>query len=391
MDGKPKLFVVLSRVPYPLEKGDKLRAYHQIKALSNVHEIHLFCLSESKIPRESIDELNKIVDHLTIFKLNKILILWNLFKAIFSGVPFQVAYFNQFKARKVVRNIISEYKPDSIYCQLVRTTEYVKDIHHIPKTLDYMDAFSKGMYRRSEISKGIKKYFFKTEGDRLKLYEHKMFDYFDHHTIISEQDKKYISHNNQAKIITIENGIDKSFFEANSKVTQVYDLLFVGNLSYAPNIECCHYLLDELLADLIKWKPDVKILLAGANPNESLVSKVKNLENVELSGWIDDIRTAYWSAKIFVAPLFIGTGLQNKLLESMALGIPCVTTSLANNALNAEVGKDILISDSQVSFIENIKSLLEDSELYGTISKNGKEYVRGNFNWENSTKKIPLN
>ena len=390
MADKKKIFVMLSRVPFPLEKGDKLRAYHQIKALSETYRISLCCLSDKKVDDSAIRELEKITGELHILYLKKWLIYWNVFKMLFSNKPFQVGYFFQKGIKKQVLTLIEKFNPDSIYCQLIRVSEYVKNIHNIPKTIDYMDAFSKGMYRRSEVSKGLKKYIFKLEGDRLRLYENKIFDYFDHHTIISGQDRQYIGHSNNNAIDIVENGIDDSFFTYKSDVKPEFDIVFVGNLNYAPNIACCEFIIDELYPELIKRMSDTKILLAGANPHDKILGKAERYKNVKVSGWIEDIRSGYCSGKVFVAPLFIGTGLQNKLLEAMALGVPCVTTDLANNALGAEADKSILLANSTQAFVESIYKLLSDKNLYDSIADEGKTFVRNHFNWKDSSDRIPL-
>ncbi len=390
MSDQKKIFIILSRVPYPLEKGDKLRAYHQIRALSKDHYISLCCLSDRRTDKETLTELNKITDELDILYLNRWLIYWNVFKMLFSTKPFQIGYFFQKKYKKIIHRKIEELQPDVIYCQLIRVAEYVKDIHNIPKTIDYMDAFSKGMLRRAKIEKGIRKYLLKLEGERLRIYENRIFDYFDHHTIISEQDRYYIGHTNNHSIKVVENGIDASFFENLEQPEKQYDIVFVGNLNYAPNISCCEFLIDKLYPELVKVKPDFKILLAGANPHDSIRSKVSSNTNIELSGWVEDIRFSYLSGKVFVAPLFIGTGLQNKLLEAMALGVPCVTTPLANNALGAQEGTEVLIAKTLQEFTDSVFLLLNDSGLYDNIGASARHFVKEHFDWKKSTGRIPL-
>ena len=387
-NAKKKIVVVLSRVPYPLEKGDKLRAYYQIKELSKTYSVSLCCLTEEKISKPAKKELEKITDEFHVFKLKKWLIYWNVFKTTFSQKPFQVGYFFQHKIKKEITNCIRSFEPDFIYCQLIRAAEYVKDIYDFPKTIDYMDAFSKGMLRRADISKGLKRYLLKLEGERLKRYENRIFDYFDNHIIISEQDKKYITHSKNDTIQVVENGIDDSFFNYTSLSPKTYDLVFVGNLSYAPNVECCHYIIDYIFPELIKRLPSAKILLAGVTPHASIVSKVEGIENITVSGWLRDIREGYVSGKLFVAPLFIGTGLQNKLLEAMALGVPCITTSLANNALKAKPDEAILIANSTFEFVDSIMNLLENESKYNDLSTAASQFVKHQFNWRESTGKI---
>lgn len=378
-----KLFVLLSRFPYPLEKGDKLRAYQQIKILSQKHQIHLCCLSDCEIRPEWKAELENYCKSVTIHYLSKPLIYWNTAKKIFSDQPYQVGYFFQTKIQRKIKQQISDLHPDHIYCQLIRTANYVKDIHDIPKTIDYMDALSMGMIRRSEISTGIKKSLFASEGARLREFENRIFDYFNFHSIISEQDKSLINHPQNDEIVVIENGISSDYFSHPKKEKRNTDILFTGNMSYPPNIECSEYLVNEIKPLL---HADLNISLTGASPAQ----RIKDLaqDGVNVTGWVEDIKDAYSDSKIFVAPLFIGTGLQNKLLEAMAMGLPCVTTTLANNALNAAQNEQILIANTAEEFSLSIERLLTDKNLYSKISEAGRNYVMSNFSWERSVNKL---
>ncbi len=382
-----KLVVVLSRFPYPLEKGDKLRAYHQLKELSLQHEIILCSLTDQKIDPAWIKEINNFCSEVHLFRLKKPLLYWNTIKQFFSNRPYQIGYFYQRKIHRELVQIIQKKEPDHIYCQLIRTAEYVKDIHNVPKTLDYMDALSKGMLRRAEIAKGIKKQLFLIEGKRLAEYENRIFDYFNHHVIISTQDRDLIGHPQSSEIEIIENGIDQSFIDYKSNDKKEFDLVFTGNMNYPPNVECAEYIVNTIYPKLKALHPQLCILLSGANPHQRVLDLAENGQ-VIVTGWVEDIKTSYAKGKLFVAPLFIGTGLQNKLLEAMAMGLPCITTPLANNALGAVDNSSILIAKDSDEFVEKINALLSDSNLMSSVSKQGKKFVSSEFDWKKSIEKL---
>jgi glycosyltransferase involved in cell wall biosynthesis len=250
-----------------------------------------------------------------------------------------------------------------------------------------MDALSKGIQRRIEKAPFYLKWLFKIESKRLANYERQIFDYFENQIIISEQDRELILHPNKAKIHCIPNGVDNSFFEKIDE-TKKYDLLFVGNMSYAPNIEAANYISTELIPNLKKSNPTISFLISGANPHSSILKLAKNNSTISVSGWIDDIRTSYAQGKIFIAPMMIGTGMQNKLIEAMAMGIPCITTSLANNAIKALHNESIIVANTKEEFIEAIEKLLSDSLYYSKIAEGGKSFVKQNYNWKSTTQKL---
>ncbi len=380
---KPKLIYVVSRFPYPLEKGDKLRAFHQLKELSKHFEITLIAISEKNIDHDHLLMIEPYCIDIQIIRINRFSIFINLLVALIQGKPLQTGYFFSWKGYKKVKKILKSIEPDHIFCQLIRCAEYVKDYHNCPKTIDYMDALSKGIERRIEQQSFISKWLFKLEFRRLLSYERSIFEYFENKTIISDQDRNYIFHPEKDKINVIANGIDASFF-VNLKLEKKYDLVFVGNLSYAPNIEAVHFILNNI----IQVNRNLTCLISGANPSKSLIDKCSKHKNVTINGWVDDIRTSYQEGKIFVAPMMIGTGMQNKLLEAMASGLPCITTSMTNNAINADDKKEIFVADSAEEYHKTINRLLTDQEKINHIGSAGKNFVQNNYSWENVT--IPL-
>ena len=376
--------VITSRFPYPLDKGDKLRAYHQIKEFSKECEVHLVSLSNKNINKKDKNELEKLCKTVSIYKLNKIHSILSLFRALFNKKPFQVALFYNKKIHNKIKKKTREINPNHIYCQLIRCTEYVKDEFDIPKTIDFMDVLSKGIERRISTSPFYLKKLLKTEAERLKVYENIMFEYFDNHAIISLQDQELIYHVKREEIAIIPNGIDTLFFSPNNKKEKKYTLLFNGNMQYQPNVKSAIYIVTHILP-LVKEKiPGVSLLISGTSPAKEVQELAS--ESVTVSGWMDDIRDAYNLASVFIAPMQIGTGLQNKLLEAMAMEMPCVTSKLANNALNAMPNEEILIGNSKEEYAELIVQLINNPSQSKELGKNGQTYVRNNFNWETSTK-----
>jgi len=379
-----RLFFILPRVPYPTEKGDKLRAFHQIKHLSKHHEIILCALNDGVLHEDAIPVLHKYVKAVHIIPISKITIVFNLFKTLFSNKPLQVGYFYNASSAKKIRDLIDEYKPDHLFCQLIRVAEYVKGIP-IPKTLDYQDVFSKGVERRLATSPFYMKPFLKIEYNRLLRYEHEAFEAFDNRIIISEPDRDLIPHPDRNKIVVVANGVDMGFFKP-MELEKEYDLVFTGNMGYPPNIKSAEFLVNNILPEVLPHKPDLSLLIAGASPHLRVM--VLKSARVDVSGWVPDMRECYARARIFIAPMQLGTGLQNKLLEAMAMQIPCITSPLAFQALNARDGEDILVAHTPKEYAAHILMLLNNPEKARQIAINGYNFVQKNFSWDTETAKI---
>ncbi|MEM8901288.1 MAG: glycosyltransferase [Bacteroidota bacterium] len=377
-----KLLILASRFPYPLEKGDKLRLFHQITYLSQKHEIILCCLNEEKPRQEDLQKVSALCEEVYVFNIGKTRSLWEMAKAMFKPIPFQVAYFFRKEFLSHIREITQKHKIEHVYCQLLRMGEYAK-VEGLPSTIDYMDTFSLGMKRRSEKSPAWVKPLINWEAWKLAYYEQALFSRFNHHLIISSQDREALplSSEQKAQVHIVPNGIDLDFFSYQASLEKTHELVFVGNLGYYPNEQAARYLVKSLLPKLSRAEPGIRLLLAGARPSQE-IRQYSQLPQVDVLGWVDDIRTAYQSGQIFIAPLFTGSGQQNKILEAMALGIPCITTSIVNDAIGAKEGVEILLAETVSDFILQIKKLLDQPGLHASISRNARKFVESHYSWK---------
>lgn len=379
-----KIFVLLPRFPYPLEKGDKLRAYNQIRFLSEHHDIHLCALSDIPVRAEHIAAMKPFCASIHIIRLTKITIGVNIFLAFLKGKPLQTGYFYSRKARKSIDRLIAGIKPDHIYCQLIRVAEYVRK-KPFPKTIDYQDVFSEGMRRRQFSAPAYLKPVLGMEYRRLCKYESEIFDDFDHKTIISKPDRDLIQHPDKDQIAVIINGVDTEYYfplNADKK----YDLVFIGNMGYPPNVNASVFLINKVLPIVRESIPEVTVALAGATPHPDVCALKSNY--VEVTGWVEDLREYYAKARIFIAPMQLGTGLQNKLLEAMAMKIPCITSPLANGALDAKNGEEILVGTTAGEYAQLILRLLHDPAEAEKIATKGHKFVLRNYNWKAATAKL---
>ena len=379
-----KLVVLTSRIPYPLEKGDKLRIFHQIKHLAQSHDVCLICLNDSS---EKIDTsiLEELVSELHVIPLSKWKIPFRMFFSLFHQLPFQVTYFLEWKNKQVIESIIQNFKADHIYCQLIRTSEYVKDLFQFEKTIDYMDAFSAAAMRRAETEKGLRKLFWKVEFSRVKNYERGIFDYFKHHSIISHQDRNLLAIPSNKNIEIVPNGVDTSHFK-NLNLTKKYDLVFAGNMNYPPNIAAAIFLATEILPKVATHFPNATLLIAGANPSSDVLNLAN--EQITISGWMNDIREAYCESRVFIAPMFIGAGMQNKILEAMSSELPVITTSLAAEAFPEKNQSKLLEANSAFEFAKAIQYYLLNENARISDGENNRHYVEEKYSWNISNKKL---
>lgn len=378
-----KIFVLLPRIPYPLEKGDKLRAFNQIKQLAKRNEIILCALNDNKKVNEqdAFHALQPYCQSINFIKITKPQIGLGLVRAFFKGLPMQCGYFYNRKAAKKVNALITKHKPEMLFCQLLRTAEYIRH-KDIPKTIDYQDIFSYGMKRRADVASFVTRPIYNMEYRRLCRYEAAIFDDFDVKTIISAPDRDLFPHERRNEILIVPNGVDHEKYHPMDREKK-YDLVFTGNMSYAPNVNAVEYLANDILPIVWKTLPEVKMYIAGATPDPR-VKKCAN-EKIIVSGWLDDIRTAYAESRVFIAPMRIGTGLQNKLLEAMSMRLPAITSPLANASLGAKPNEEILVGSNAQEMAQHIVTLLTDKEKADRLAQAGFDFTNRVYDWGKAT------
>ena len=378
-----KIFVLLPRIPYPLEKGDKLRAFNQIKELAKRNEVMLCALNDDpKVSeQDAFRALQPYCQSINFVRIKKMQILEGMVRAFFKGLPIQCGYFYNRKVAKKVDALIDKHKPDMLFGQLLRVAEYIRH-KDIPKTIDYQDIFSYGMKRRADIASPLKRPIYNMEYRRLRRYEAAIFDDFDVRTIISEADRDLFPHEKRDEILIIPNGVDHEKYHPMDGEKR-YDLVFTGNMSYAPNVNAVEYLANEILPIVWKTLPDVKLYIAGATPDP----KVKRVasERIIVSGWLDDIRDAYAQSRVFIAPMRIGTGLQNKLLEAMSMRLPAITSPLANASLGAQPDEEILVGSNAAEIAQHIITLLTDPAKADRLAQAGFDFTNRVYDWGKAT------
>jgi polysaccharide biosynthesis protein PslH len=375
-----KILFITSRFPYPLNKGDKLRVYYQLKYLSENNEIYLIAIDEKPITKEDFQSVSPFCKSIYIFILPCYKRLFQILISPFKGIPLQVAFFYNIIIHRKIEYLVSQIQPDFIHCHLIRTTEYVKNIKNIHKSLDFMDAFGKGMEKRQKIERNIfKRMLFSYEKYQLYNYETKVFGFIDKFSIISEQDKESIRNPRGKEIKIIPNGVDFELFYPQNKEKH-YDILFMGNLGYPPNIYAVLFLVKEIIP-LVKISiPDIKLLIAGIEAPRQI--KQLQSENVHVIEKFNEISESIAISKIMLAPMLISIGLQNKILQAMAMKIPCIVSSLSNNAIKAPNHITIIEANTPNEYSNQIIELLNDDNKSNRIGQNGYEFVKKNYSWE---------
>lgn len=380
------LLYITTRIPAPDLRGDQIRAFHQLRILSQKMKITLVFLSSGQENSQRISVLQDLGIEVHSFRFPKWKRLLALRHSLFSRFPFQVSLFFSSKTEKAIQILAKERSFDVVHCHLIRTALYARSLNASVRSIDFMDAYGFGMNLRYEKNKNfLKRIVLKSERDRLLDFEAKTFDSFNRHFMISKQDALRIVHPENKDIIVSANGVDFSQFYP-KRLEEKYDLVFMGNMDYVPNIAAVTFIVEEILPQLRKEIPSVSLLIAGRGATKLIQSYQS--DSIKVIQHFDDISEAIASAKVMLAPMVISIGLQNKLLQAMAMKVPCVTSDAANGAIGATPNEHILTANTSQQFIERTLKLLRNEVLQKSIANSAHEFVHQHFTWEHCSQQI---
>lgn len=374
-----RILFLTSRFPYPLDKGDKLRVFNQVKGLAERHEVHLVSLSEVASSANDMNAVRPYCASMTDHVLPRWKRMMRLPLAFASGLPLQVQYF---RSRRIAHSIAHQaqlLRPDVVHCHLIRMAPYVTAGMAPRLTLDYMDCFSVGAVREAVNASLLKRSLLRYEYRQLLRYERATGTQFDGHCIISPDDRSHLPLRDTAQVRLVANGVDRSIFHPLVR-EQRYDVLFTGHMGYPPNIAAALFTAREVMPRLRRMKPDAKLLIAGIGATAEI--RALQSERTDVVERFTHIREAFAQSRVMVAPMFISIGLQNKILQAMAMEIPVVTTSQGNAAIGGEHEKHLFVADSAEAITSSIHALLTDRALRDRMTRDAASFLDARFTWE---------
>ena len=378
---KKKLLILTSRNPYPnIDGGDKLRIHNLARELSLYFEITLTTLTRSKVNENIIPEIPNFYNKFYSYRLTYWNSLFNFIKTFFltKKIPLICGVYYSSKIKSKIHKDIDTY--DYVFVHLSKMHLYV-DKNIKPRIIfDMCDLESlkiKSILHNKSFS--FKSLFFILSKNRTQYFENNLPNYYQYVTLTSNYEvnllKKNTSHRN---VLLLMNGIDpRIVFENFDKRT----ILFIGNMNTLANIDAFQYFYFNIFlnSDLLNRF----ILKVAGKMSDNFIRKYDKHSNLILVPDFNDVSSLFCDVFVGVAPMRIGSGLQNKVLEYMSHGVPCVSTQLASSAFNVKHDFNILIVNNDNDWEVEINKLL-NKETYTYISKNGINYCINSHNWKNA-------
>jgi glycosyltransferase involved in cell wall biosynthesis len=385
---RKKLLFISSKKIYPLTRGDRIRVFNTLKILSEEYDIDLLFLTNEKTNDEDLIEIQKYCKNIKEFCFPNIAYILNvLFGLIKNKRPLQVNYFYFEKVQKWIDKRINEY--DIVFCNHVRTTEYVKKYNSLTKVVDFVDAISMNYITAQKGAKLLWKYIYKIESKRLINYEVEISKKFDRNIIISETDKNHIVKHGGKNDFTVISNFVKNFDEVKVNSVSENSLSFIGAMNYEPNVSAMVYFCREVLPELKIKKPDLEMEIIGGFVSKE-VERLSEIDGVNVRGFVEKPEIIIKNTCLFVAPMISGAGVQNKILEAMKLGKCVITTKIGAQGLPNLDGNEIIIAEDKKDMVDQILYYLDETNKYkrDKIGENAHKYILKYFSYEGVRKQM---
>ncbi len=381
------------RIPYPPNKGDKIRSYNILKHLTKTKNVSLGFLIDDPKDHKYVSTLKEQCEHIFYDQIQSFRKkIYSLGSALLNNTPITIPFFYSTKLQNQLDDFLDKESIDTIVCSSSPTAEYIFRSRHyqhlvnnVHLVMDFIDMDSQKWSQYASREGFPLSIIYSREASKLFKYEQKIECVFKQLFIVSEAEKKLFQELIPTeKITAISNGVDLDFFNPefhSDKHLPSPSLVFTGAMDYWPNIDGAIWFVENVLP-LIKLSfPDVIFYLVGSNPSSEL-NKLEANEGVVITGFVDDIRDYIQQADVCVIPLRIARGIQNKVLEAMAMGKAIVSTPEAAEGLNIDLEKDISIKNEADSFADEVISLLSNRDKTVKLGINARKVVEKNYSWE---------
>jgi sugar transferase (PEP-CTERM/EpsH1 system associated) len=395
-----KILYLAHRIPYPPNKGDKIRSFNEIKYLAENHTIDLICLADDPEDLQHQEALQKYCRKVFVHPVNT---GWSKVRGIIDfclGKTISAAYFYRHPVQKTFNHWLETEDYDAIICFSSPMAEYIfkskllktagkGGVSKRPKLImDFCDVDSDKWLQYAQKEAFPLKQVYQAENFRLQAYETQVYKTFDASTVASQKEKGLFLQVCPAaeNMVVLPNGVDTEYFSPQStqpaeQLTDESALVFTGAMDYHANVDGVCWFCEHIFPAVRKQYENARFYIVGRNPAPA-VEKLGTLPGVHVIGNVADIRPWYQKAAVFVVPMRLGRGVQNKVLEAMAMGRPVVSTSKANDGIGALDGEHLIIADSADNFARAVTGLLQDHNRQKILGVNARNFVLAENTWE---------
>lgn len=383
-----KILFICHRFPYPPARGGKIRPFNIIRHLSTRGEVTVASLVRSAEERRAGEGLAQYCRQIIVRQIGPLAAGWRMVIRLPTATPSSFGYFWSSLLAADIRRELNRRRYDLIFVHCSSVARYVEDAKAALKILDFgdMDSEKWAMYsgqRRFPLSVG-----FWLEAIKLRREERRLAAVFDLCTCTTPAEFESLRALGSARQTGwFPNGVDTDYFRPADRPYDPDLVCFSGRMDYFPNQQAVQRFCAQILPKIRRQRPETKFLIIGAEP-PAAIRRLARQPGVTVTGTVPDVRPYVQSAAISVAPLLVARGTQNKILESMAMGVPVVCSPLAARGVDAVPGEHVLTAQNDDEFVETVLELLRDPARRAALAVRARQRILSHHRWEYSMARL---
>ena len=395
--------------PYPPNKGEKIRTFHEIKYLSQNHEIHLACLTQNNSDLQYYHDLLHFCETVKIVSFAPGRAKLKCLPYLITPSPLSVPYFYHQELQRHIDWLLRNFKFDAIVCFSSPMAEYIfRAVKSSPNwsvkgsrpllIMDFCDLDSDKWHQYAVSSSWPGSWIYSREARELLAYENRINKVFDYSIFTTRVEVALFKQlcPDVKQLSAIANGVDVGYFHpdrvglqavAKIKKGKVPLLLFTGAMDYQPNIDGVLWFCEQIYPRIRKVVPEVNFYIVGSRPADE-IARLNGRDGITVTGFVDDIRPYYAAADLSVIPLRLARGVQNKVLEALAMARPVVSTAKALEGIDARPEQDLLVADTPAAFAGQVLDLLSQPHKRTQLGLSGQRFVNRHHSWDDNMRKL---
>lgn len=391
-DDKEHLLFLCHRIPYPPNKGDKIRSYNLLIELGSKYHLHLGCFIDDNEDWQHRDSVDNYCASSKYLALNPKKAKMKSLLGLLRNEPLTIPYYHNHFMEEWTKETIRKYKISRCVVFSSAMAQYLLSpaLGASRKIIDFVDVDSDKWRQYASGRRGLGAWIYKREANRLEDYDKEVAKRFNVSVFVSEDEAKLFRHlldDDSIPVKHMANGVDTDYFSPELSLPSPYPeegkrIVFTGAMDYWANVDAVEWFVKEVFPKLSASFDDLVFYIVGSNPGDPV--KQLATKRVVVTGRVPDVRPYLIHADVVVAPMRIARGIQNKVLEGMAMGKPVIVTSKGLEGIKAQAGKDILLADRPEEFETQLVAILNhEHESMGARARN---YVCQQCSWRSSLK-----
>ena len=387
------LLFLTHRIPYPPNKGDKIRSYHLLKHLTQNYRVHLGTFIDDPDDSQYVDHVKEMCGRTHFARLNANIAQLRSLGGLITNQPLTLDYYRDAGLQEWVERVFHELPIKRVLVFSSAVAQYVSQAGHVRRVIDFVDIDSDKWLQYAQKKSWPMNWLYRREARLLLHYERQVAHDFDASLFVSQAEAdlfKQLAPESTAKIGFFNNGVDAGYFSSARSYLNPYPadalpLVFTGAMDYWPNIDAVQWFAREILPSVLAHHPSARFYIVGSRPTAA-VRALAELPGVIVTGMVHDIRPYLAHASLAVAPLRIARGIQNKVLEAMAMAKTVIASAQALEGITANTREEVLMAQDSGAFISAISALLQRPQ--STIGKAARQRVLADYTWERNLERV---